>query len=171
MKCFDANPNLMLNYSCKLKPVREKCSLADISIVTARIPRVFGRFQLFYRYTGGFRPYLLDFTFDACEIMTEKSVLYNNKAALKIINAMKKVYGSLFVTGCPYEGRYDSAKWFDANETISPLLPPIVPAGTFRIVFRFDASPNVTIISFQVDVLFKATKEYRDTDFSLLNMG
>lgn len=170
IKCFDVNPSLVLNYSCKLRPVRNKCSLMNINIFLARIPQVYGRYTLFYKYTGGFRPYILDLNFDACEIMSQKSILWSNKAAIILIKSMKKIYASLF-TGCPYKGRYDSTKWFDANESLFELMPPIIPVGTYRFVFQFNTSSKDTFMSFSQDMLVKATQDYRTTDFSFLNMG
>lgn len=160
--------------SCKMSPVRGKCSVIDITFTVRRLLRVDGRFRMFYRYTGGFRPYLLDFTFDGCEICNKKSPIWNNKVGIIVIKGMQDIYGSLF-TGYPYEGQYNSSKRFDLNKTISPLLPPVMPNGIFRFMFEFLAAPNGTdfhhLISVIANVQFKATKDFRATDFSLLNMG
>lgn len=91
-----------------------------------------------------------------------------------VIKTVQDVYGSLF-SGCPFEGQYNSSKGFDLNKTISPLLPPVMPTGMFRMLFDFFAAPDGTrvnpIISLQADAELKATKDFRATDFSILNMG
>lgn len=167
---MDPNPSIILNYSSKLRPLRGKCSLIDIEVFVRKTTPIFGRFTIFYRYTAGFRPYLIDFQFNACEVMDKKSALMGHKAFMILYDLMKKIFSSLF-SGCPYEGLYHSVPWFDINETLSPFLPPVVPTGVYRIQFKFDAPSNITIIIFQTDVLLKATREFRATDFSFLNMG
>lgn len=169
MKCFDFGPTIV-NMTCKVKPIRNKCSLIDMRALTTRAPNVTGRFRIFFKFTGGFRPYIFDFTFDVCELMAKNSPVLSNKAGKIVVDTVKEVYESLF-TGCPYEGQYNSAPWFDLNKTLSPFLPPIVPSGVFRVLFEFFSAPNQSLLAIQADVLVKATKEYRDTDFSFLNMG
>lgn len=96
-------------------------------------------------------------------------MLLQNKAVMLILDVIKGIYPSVF-TGCPYEGLYET-KWVDVNDSLSPLLPPVVPAGVFRVYFHFNTHTNISIFSLQVETLLKATKEYRATDFSFLNMG
>lgn len=153
-----------------MKPIRGKCSLIKISFVTKRVTQVSGRVTLLYRFTAGFRPYILDFKFDGCALMRKETSAWNHKGIMIFVNVIKDVYPSLF-TGCPYEGRYDSTPWYDSNASTSQLLPPVVPTGVFRLQLTFEVAPNVNLISYRVDVLIKATREYRATDFSFLNMG
>lgn len=169
MKCFNVNPNIILNLTCKMTPIRGKCGLIFISATLARVEHPFARIQLFYRFTGGFRPYLIDLQLDGCEVASMRSSLWQNKAGLFFLNILKGIYPSIF-RGCPYGGQYDS-NVFDLNATISPLLPPVVSAGVYRARFDFWFPPNVSIVSVQGDVLVKAQKEYRVVDFSFLNMG
>lgn len=170
IKGFDLNAKLVVNFSNEMKPVRGKCSLVNISIYVKRIPRIWGRLQLFYKFTGGFRPYIVDIHFDGCAFVSKSSPLWENKAFMMFANLVKEIYPSIF-SGCPYEGRYDSAPWLDVNKTMSSLLPPVISAGTYRFQLVFDVGSNVTLLGYRADVLVKATKEFRGTDFSFLNMG
>lgn len=140
-----------------------------MSFTPVRIPRVFAKFTLFYKYTGGFRPWLIDFEADVCELFSNSSAWFNNKAFLILFNGVKAVYPSIF-TGCPYEGLYET-RWVDINASITSLLPPIIPTGVFRLYFHFYTPENETIFSLHADALLKSTKEFSATDFSFLNMG
>jgi len=60
----------------------------------------------------------------------------------------------------------------DINATLSPLMPPIIPVGQYKYLFTFfEPKDNNVIIKVQVEVIVKATREFRAMDFSMLNMG
>lgn len=169
VRCFDVNPRLILNYSCKLRPVRAKSSLLFLSFTPVLIPKPIGKFVLLYKFTRGFRKWIFEFDVQVCEIFDEDSLLLTNKGFKILWDCVRSIFPAL-TSGCPYEGVYE-ARWVDINKTIAPLLPPTLPTGLFRFAFHFDTHANESIFSLHIDVELKATKEFRTTDFTFLNMG
>lgn len=92
--------------TCLLKVTREVPSgLMRIIVDPIFIDDLFIHLTLFYRYTGGFRPYLLDFTFDVCALLRKKDIIFDNQALMRLVSSFKKAFPSLF-TGCPYKVGY-----------------------------------------------------------------
>lgn len=116
---------------------------------------------MYYRYTGGYKPYLLDIIFDVCELMERTAEILGNAFLRLFVVATSKIFQDLF-KGCPYTGRLESG-WIDGNDTFSRLLPPIVPAGRYKFYHRLfwqKKNETIVIIEYQVDV--KPRKEFRD---------
>lgn len=92
--------------SCLLKVTKEVPSgLIRMYAYPIFIDDAFIHFTLFYRYTGGFRPYLLDFTFDLCAFLRKKDLIIDNQALKRLVFSFKKAFPS-FLNGCPYKVGY-----------------------------------------------------------------
>lgn len=93
----------MENVTCKLKVTREcPTGLKKIKADIIWVKDVFIKYTAFYRYTGGFRPYLLDFTVDGCELVKQTKFINYNPALVRVVTGIKKMFPTLF-SGCPYK--------------------------------------------------------------------
>lgn len=75
--------------------------LIQIKADAIHIDDCFLRLTLFYRYTGGYRPYILDLAFNACEFVKQTTLVVNNPALNRVFSGIKDVFPRLF-DGCPY---------------------------------------------------------------------
>lgn len=92
----------MPNATVKLKVVRKvPTGLTKISVDTIGIDKLFVQFTLYFRYTAGFRPYLFDYTFNACELMKQVKFVIHHPALNRIATGLREVYPAIY-TGCPY---------------------------------------------------------------------
>lgn len=95
----------MVNASTRVKVTREvPTGLTKIKADVIYIDDVFYRITMYYRYTGGFRPYLLDIAINACEALAKVSILLRNPAIKLIFSGVKDAFPTL-LTGCPYKVR------------------------------------------------------------------
>lgn len=157
--CYEIN-QAMGNVSCRVKVTRAvPTGLMRITIDPVFVDDLFIRFRLFYRYTGGFKPYLLDFNVDVCELLSEKNLMIGHPAIMRLATALKKAFPTLF-GGCPYKDPIDSG-WYDNNATFSPILPPIIAAGRYKFYCRLYTSKNETLAIYENQIEFKPTREYR----------
>lgn len=93
--------------SCKVKLTKEiPTGLAKIEVDVISIGKFFLQFKIFYRYTDGFRPYLLDVTVNACEMVQQVKFVFNHPAVNRLVTGIKEVFPSLF-TGCPYKVSFE----------------------------------------------------------------
>ena len=60
----------------------------------------------------------------------------------------------------------------DINATLAPYIPPVVPEGQYKILFTvFFTKTKINIFKFYFETYVKPTKEFRGTEFSMVNMG
>lgn len=92
----------MTNVTCSLKVTREiPTGLLRFSTDIIWINDAFLRFALFYRYTGGYRPYLIDFSVNFCELVKKSNYILENPIVYRLVKGVKNVYPAL-LSGCPY---------------------------------------------------------------------
>lgn len=93
----------MTNVTCRVKVTKEvPTGLVIIQADIIRIDDVFIHLMLYYRYTGGFRPYLLDYKVNGCEVAKQANYHFSNPVLMRLIPNARKIFPSLF-TGCPYK--------------------------------------------------------------------
>lgn len=176
-----------MNASARVRVTREvPTGLTKIKADVIYIDDIHVHLTLHFRYTGGFRPYLLDIKLDACDLMTKATFLMENPAVKKIASGMKEAFPAIF-TGCPYkvsflrfsrylftmkekktlQGHVEST-WIDNNATYSENLPPIIPKGRHKYLFRFYTSKNETILFYENQMDFVPRKDFRAMGNSLV---
>lgn len=128
--------------------------------------------MLFYRYGTIYRNYLFNYKqIEPCEIMKKhRSVKYSNLLADLVVKGVKYCC-PMFNHECLYYPGFYYAYNIDINATISPLLPPVVPVGHYKVWGRAFLDDNKTLGVVEATGVVKADHEYRATDFSMLNMG
>lgn len=89
---------------------------------------------LYYKYGTIYRQYLIHYKkIEICEFMKkERSVKYTNV----LVDYSRKVISKCcpqFDHECPFLPRFYNGSKIDINGTVSPLLPPVVPAGMIFI--------------------------------------
>lgn len=101
--CYNVNKEFLQNVTCRFKVTRDvPTGLAHLSGDAIHINNVFVQLILYFRYTGGYRPYLLDYTVDGCRIIeTIKTISKVNVALRRIIIGIHKIFPSLF-HNCPF---------------------------------------------------------------------
>uniref|UniRef100_A0A336LW03 CSON006354 protein n=1 Tax=Culicoides sonorensis TaxID=179676 RepID=A0A336LW03_CULSO len=164
IKCYDVNKNYIVNYTCRIFSKKGTSGLVYGNFYVKKVDHVFLNMELQKRYTVTYRPWLLNFTIDCCELIRNTNYHSWDNAAIRLIaRVIKSVYPSVF-KGCPYEGRYESKK-ADLNATISPYFPPVMPTGQFKFIYHFFDHLNETIFKAYVELIVKAMSEYRTMDF------
>lgn len=128
--------------------------------------------KLFYRYGTIFRNYLFDFPkVEPCEVLKiTRIVTYSNPLADAVVSAAKKL-APLFFHECPFDAGWYGIINVDLNASIVPYLPPVIPAGTYKLHLRYFQDNNVTLVDFEATGVVKANFANRAKDFSMLNMG
>lgn len=132
---------------------------------------MYGQVMLFYRYGTIYRNYLINYkAIQPCEFVRKhRTPKYSNPLADLVVAGIKDCCPQ-FNHECPYmPGWYNVSA--DINATIAPLLPPVIPAGTFKVYGRAYLVGNITIGEGEGVGVVKANHENRATDFSMLNMG
>ncbi|XP_063706713.1 uncharacterized protein LOC134835717 [Culicoides brevitarsis] len=171
LRCYDINPKAFENASCILKVTRDTpTGLTKLKADALGVSDIYLEFSMFYRYTGGFKPYLLSYSIDACDLVKHTTTIINHEFIRRFVFAFKSDFGEIF-KGCPYNGHLESS-WMDGNASFSSVLPPVIPQGRYKFIIRLSwlkQNETICIIEFQSEV--KPRKEFRDMDFSMLNMG
>uniref|UniRef100_A0A336KGA0 CSON010565 protein n=1 Tax=Culicoides sonorensis TaxID=179676 RepID=A0A336KGA0_CULSO len=144
-----------------IKPRKEfrVVGLLSINFNSNNVERPFMHATMFYRYTMGFRPYLLNARIDLCKWINNVQEAKQNLAFERIFAGFTTSLPSFFAK-CPFEGRYVSG-WIDANKTFSQFLPPVVAAGRYKTIYHVysKSSPSILKIITQFDV--KPRREFR----------
>lgn len=159
---------------CRLRVTREHpTALVNCSgYLYKRIDYVYIQFMLFYRYGTIYRNYLFNYAkLEPCEIMKKPRLPRYSNVLVDLILKGVKFCCPLFNHECPYYPGFYYAYNIDVNATISPLLPPVVPVGVYKIYGRAYLKGNVTIGTLEGVGVVKANRENAVTDFSMLNMG
>lgn len=90
---------------CQLRVTREvPTGLLKISGNVTFIKEPFLQIKLFYRYTGGYRHWLIDYTFSVCRAEREGNIYLGHKFIERVYKGIKSVLPDL-VKGCPYRVR------------------------------------------------------------------
>lgn len=159
---------------CRIRTTREIPTgyVSCEGYLLKRVDYVYSDIKLYYKYGTIYRPYLIQFTkTQPCELMKKKrSVRYSNPLDDLILKGVKYCCPQ-FNHECPYYPGWYNSSFIDINATISPLLPPVVPAGQYKIWGRSYLEDNVTIAEGEGVGVVKPRRDFRDTDFSMLNMG
>ena len=67
------NPTYLANGTCKLNFItRMQKSLTAISVAVKTLENVIARFKLYYKFTSGYKPLLIDVTTNACDFTSGK---------------------------------------------------------------------------------------------------
>lgn len=105
LHCYNYDPKYVVNETCYLRVTRKvPTGLIKIISDVIFIDDIHLRVSLFYRYTGGFKPYVIDFTVDVCSLMEKKNFFVLNNAAMRFAIGLRKIYPAFF-KGCPYKVR------------------------------------------------------------------
>ncbi|XP_063706323.1 uncharacterized protein LOC134835376 [Culicoides brevitarsis] len=155
--------------TCRLKVTRETpTGLVYLKFYAMNVSDIKLHFMMFFRYTGGFKPYLLDITFDICEFAKHTAALLYNEFLKRFALVITKEFSDI-LRGCPYNGKLETS-WVDSNASFSSVLPPVFPTGRYKMAhWLIWKNKTAAYIEFQCDL--KAKREFRATDFSMLNMG
>lgn len=103
VRCYEIDQRALTNVSCRLKVTRQiPTGLIQIKVDIIYMDDFFIRLTLFYRYTGGFRPYLLDYTVNACDLVKYTNYFMDNPVINRMVTGIKEVFPRLFA-GCPYK--------------------------------------------------------------------
>lgn len=62
----------------------------------------FSQIKWFYRYTGGYRPWLIDYTFDVCDVMQGGRLNVAHKFVERVYKGLKQAFPDI-LRGCPYK--------------------------------------------------------------------
>lgn len=106
IKCYDINKEIISNYSCKIKITREyPGGLLYLGFSFSQVEKMKAKFELFFKYGTIFRPYLIKFDLDVCELMKKDSELATNKIQTILMKILENEF-PLLLKGCPYEVRF-----------------------------------------------------------------
>lgn len=127
---------------------------------------------LFYKYGQIFRNYLINYPkLEPCEILKkQRSVEYSNPLADIVLRAWKKCC-PLIYHECPFIPGWYAAVNVNINATVVPYLPPVVPAGIYKLYLRYYDENNTTKTEVEMTGVVKPNFANRNKDFSMLNMG
>lgn len=156
IKCENTDPTIYNGRpNCFIKPTRDGVGNTTISYIYGKPAYdVRAQIKVYYKYTGGMRPWMIDIDLDVCNnFLAENNTRLPTFVQLLVKSSMKN-YPEL-VHPCPYKGD-EGLHNANMDKMVSDLLPQIVPTGEYKIQFRLHLKDNRTYVDHFLTIFIDA---------------
>lgn len=129
---------------CYLNATRDRRKLSTIQYnLLEPANDIWVHLTVYYKYTMGYRPWMVNYESNYCNVL--KGIETPNLVNSLILKGLKQHAPGL-IHKCPFFG-WSGIKDVDLPAVLNAIVPQVIPAGEYRVMFRFHISDNRTFMT------------------------